>query len=119
MEGLASAGPLLLAFEDLHAADEFTCALLRHLTRNVATREGSPLPVLLLGSYRGEEVSREAPLFDLLAEGRDEDLIEEMFLRPLGSGDCRSLLRAMLGAEDLPGEFVQRMMEEDLTAPFG
>jgi transcriptional regulator with GAF, ATPase, and Fis domain/predicted Ser/Thr protein kinase/DNA-binding transcriptional ArsR family regulator/predicted negative regulator of RcsB-dependent stress response len=119
VEDLAARGPVLLAFEDLHRADEFSCALLGHLVRAPLARDGdaTPSPVFLLGSYRGEEVSRSSPLFDLLGEVREEGVVEEIFLGPLGIAECGALLRAMLGAEDVPEEFGRRMWEETRGNP--
>ena len=112
---LASTRPVVLAVEDLHAADESACAVLRHLVRALAA---VPSPrVLLLATYRGDEVSRRSPLFDLLTEGREDGTIEELSLGPLGVEDVRGMLRAMIGAEEIPQPFVARVYEETRGNP--
>ncbi|HEV7915721.1 MAG TPA: AAA family ATPase, partial [Albitalea sp.] len=53
----------LVVFEDLHWADEATLDLIRHLARRIVR-----LPVLLLLSYRDDEVGPEHPLQAVLAD---------------------------------------------------
>jgi len=118
VEDLARGAPLVLAVEDLHEADEPTCATLSHLARRVsAATTGRGLPVLLLGTYRGAEVSRSSPLFDLLAEGREAGVVEELFLGPLPMDDVRGVLRAMIGTPSVPDPFVERVFDETRGNP--
>ena len=51
---LASRRPLILVLEDLHWADERTCALLFHLQRRLHRRRD--VPVLIVGSYRPSDL---------------------------------------------------------------
>ncbi len=121
VEDLGRTGPLVLAVEDLHLADETTCTLLSHLARTLATgrAEGAPAPPLLLvGTYRGDEVSRSSPLFELLAEAREEKVIEEMFLDPFTREETASLLRAMVGADEIPPALLDRVFEATRGNPF-
>lgn len=53
VEGLAAQQPLLLILDDLHWADVSSISLLFHLGRRLG-----PSPVLIIGVYRPEEVSR-------------------------------------------------------------
>jgi transcriptional regulator with GAF, ATPase, and Fis domain len=105
--------PLLLALEDLHLADETTCSILSHLSRSGSgsNADGGP-SLLLVGTYRADEVSRSSPLFDLLAEGREQGVVEESFLKPLGPDETEQMLRAMLGTPEIPALFLQRVLEE-------
>ena len=112
---LSASAPLVLAIDDLHRADEAACLVLRHLVR-VLAHPRAPR-VLLLGAYRGDEVSRRSPLFDLLADAREEGAIEELFVGPLAVDDVRSMLRAMLGAEEVPAAFVAKALEETRGNP--
>ena len=61
----SSAQPLLVVLEDLHWADTGTLELLRHVARNL---QGTRL--LLVGTYRDDEVDRTHPLSETLAELR-------------------------------------------------
>ncbi|MFZ5815215.1 MAG: helix-turn-helix transcriptional regulator [Bacillota bacterium] len=55
--------PLLVALEDIHWADPGTLELLRHLPDQVA--DG---PVLLMATYRSDELNRHHPLWSLLPD---------------------------------------------------
>jgi transcriptional regulator with GAF, ATPase, and Fis domain len=114
VEELSSEQPLILAVEDLHAADETTCTILAHLSRVTASGpgDGRPSPLLLIGTYRADEVSRTSPLFDLLTEGRQDGKLEETFLRPFGPDETERMLRAMLGTVEIPPLFLERILEE-------
>lgn len=112
---LARESPLVVAMDDLHLADEITCAVVRHVAR-ASSREGGPR-LLVLGTVRADEVSRTSPLFDLLAESRDEGLVEEIVLRPLGSEEVASLLCGMTGAETIPAPLLERVLDETRGNP--
>ncbi len=114
---LASARPLVLLLEDLHEADETTCATLRHLLRTAGPGAAARLPVYLVGTCRGEELARTTPLFDLVADGREEGWVEEIVLGPLGQEHVHALLRSMLGLESVPPAFVERVLEETRGNP--
>jgi DNA-binding CsgD family transcriptional regulator/tetratricopeptide (TPR) repeat protein len=62
VERVSASQPLLLIFEDLHWADQSTLDLLAHLVR--ALRE---VPVLIVVTYRSDEIHRRHPLRPLLA----------------------------------------------------
>ena len=115
LTALAATRPLVIALDDLQHADEATCLVLRHLVR-VLAQPRSPR-VFLIGAYRGDEVTRQSPVFDLLAEGREDGGIEEIAVGALGVDDVRAMLRAMLGAEDVPAPFVARAVEETRGNP--
>lgn len=120
LEEIARRAPLVLAAEDLHLAGEAECALLRHAVRGLAPARGvstPPLPLLIVGTYRAEELSRHSPLFDLIAEGREEGLVEEVLLDPLSQDDAASLLRSMLGAAEVPEAFLQRVLGQTRGNP--
>ena len=63
VERLARRQPLLLVFEDLHWADASTRSLF-----SLLARVGGLGPVLLVGTYRSDELHRRHPLRPLLAE---------------------------------------------------
>ncbi|MFC6082910.1 helix-turn-helix transcriptional regulator [Sphaerisporangium aureirubrum] len=62
IERLGAARPLMLVLEDLHWADHSTLGLLAYLTR--ALRD---VPVLLVATYRSDEIDRRHPLRPLLS----------------------------------------------------
>jgi len=75
---LGSRAPTVLVLEDLHWADEATLDVLRLLARRIAT-----VPVLVIASYRDDELDRGHPLRIVLGElGRGEG-VSRLSLAPL------------------------------------
>jgi DNA-binding NarL/FixJ family response regulator len=85
----AEARPLVVVLEDLHWSDEASFDVLHLLARRA-----KDLPVLLLGSYRSEEIP--SSLRHLLAQLDRERLARELVLRPLTPGEVALMLRAIL-----------------------
>src|SRR5215218_8993471 len=63
LDGLSRSAPVLLVVEDLHWADASTRAFLRFLSASLASE-----PVLVVATYRPDELHRRHPLRPLLAE---------------------------------------------------
>jgi DNA-binding CsgD family transcriptional regulator len=87
LAALAARRPLLLFLDDLHWADPASLDLLRHLARGLAA-----LPVLLLATYRADELTRHHPLYTLLPRLVREAHADRLDLRPLGDDDVRALV---------------------------
>ncbi len=79
---------LLLLLEDLHWADPASLDLLRFLARAL-----DRAPLLLLATYRAEEVGRAHPLYALLPALVREARAARLDLRPLGDDGLRALVR--------------------------
>jgi len=86
---LAARQPLVLLLEDLHWADPASLDLLRALARGLADAT-----LLLLATYRAEEVRRQHRLYALLPTLVREARADRLDLRPLGDDDLRALVRA-------------------------
>ncbi len=103
---LASSAPVLLVLEDLHWADRPTLALLSHLARN---RDAARLVVL--GTFRTEEVAGDHPLRTTITELQRDHAVEELDLSGLDEDDVGRLCRvACAFSPDI--EFVQSMRRE-------
>jgi tetratricopeptide (TPR) repeat protein len=86
----AAAQPLLLVFDDLHAADDASLLLLQFLARDL---RGARL--LVVGTYRDVDASRPLGLGDALGQlVREGQLLN---LRRLDRGDVKALIEALLG----------------------
>jgi DNA-binding CsgD family transcriptional regulator len=81
--------PLIIMLDDLHWSDPASLDLLRFLARDLAST-----PILLLVTYRADELTRRAPLFALLPTLVREAPAIRLALRPLDAGDVRSLVTA-------------------------
>lgn len=90
--------PLVLLLEDLHWADPGSLDLLRYLARSLAD-----VPLILVVTYRADEVTRHHPLSSLLPLLVRESDALRLDLRPLEPDDVRALVAArypLPGAEE-------------------
>jgi class 3 adenylate cyclase len=107
LEGAAELQPLLLLLDDLHWADSPTLSLLRHVVAH-----GSSIAVMVVGTYRDSDLSREHPLTALLADLHREQGVERVKLTGLDSEDVLALMEASAGHElDRDG----RALAEEIT----
>ncbi|HSM57658.1 MAG TPA: ABC transporter substrate-binding protein [Candidatus Sulfomarinibacteraceae bacterium] len=98
---LAARRPLLLILEDLHWADADTLALLFHLGQQV-----TPAPLLLIGTYRPEEVQTPQPsgrplLEKIVAEFKRTYGAAVVDLDAISAAEGRAFVDGLLRAEQL------------------
>ena len=89
LAAVATRQPLVLLLDDLHWADPASLDLLRYLARQVMG-----LPLLLLVTYRADELTRRHPLYQLLPLLVREARATQLDLRALPNEAVRALLRA-------------------------
>jgi ATP/maltotriose-dependent transcriptional regulator MalT len=94
LERLGRDEPVLLAIEDLHWADASTRAFLAFLARSLSTER-----VLVVASYRSDELHRRHPLRPLLAELERGARSRRIELAPLTRDELAEQLADILGAE--------------------
>jgi DNA-binding CsgD family transcriptional regulator len=86
-DDLSHGGPALVLCEDIHWADPASLELLRHVARYTAR-----WPILLIATYRIDELTKAQPLYRLLpALVREADAFR-LDLRPLVPNDLRELV---------------------------
>ncbi|HEY7621101.1 MAG TPA: AAA family ATPase [Solirubrobacteraceae bacterium] len=85
--------PVLLAIEDLHWADRSTQAALTFLARSLTTER-----IMVVGSYRSDELPRSDPLRPLLAELELHPRTRRIALAPLSRDELAEQLTDILGA---------------------
>jgi len=100
-----SAGPVLLVLEDLHWADSETRDLLRFL---LARLDGERL--LIVGTYRSDDLHRRHPLRPVLAELVRLPRVERLRVPPFTEPELRDFLRRIHGA-DLPEQVVRAIAD--------
>ena len=98
---VAAERPALLVLEDLHWADPASLDLLRYLARGLVE-----LPLLLLATYRADELERHHPLQALVPLLVREAPVTRLALRPLGDHAVQTLVRARY---NLTGEEATRL----------
>jgi DNA-binding CsgD family transcriptional regulator len=109
---LSGRGPVLVVFEDLHWSDEASLEVALALARRAAS-----LPLLLLLTYRGDEISAELGPF--LAALDRERLAIDMPLRRLSPGDVAAMIRAIFDVpHEPPAAFVDALYAITEGNPF-
>ena len=109
---LASERPVVLVIEDVHWADRSTRDLLTILAG------GPELPgVLLVATYRTDDLERGNPMRGLLAELERADRVDHLRLTPFGPGDVAEQLRGILGSQP-PDWLVSAVLERSDGNPF-
>jgi len=98
LERLAEAGPVVLVIEDAHWADRSTRDLLAFLIGSQQVLDG----VLIVVSYRSDELHRTHPLRPLLAEFTRLGWVERMELPRLGRLQADELVARITGREPEP-----------------
>jgi DNA-binding CsgD family transcriptional regulator/tetratricopeptide (TPR) repeat protein len=109
--GIAAQAPLLLVIEDLHWADGSSRDLLSYLVRNLRTER-----ILVLATYRSDELHRRHPLRPWAAELGRLDHVERLALRPLADADLRADVAEVLGSDAEPS-LVDRIVERSEGNP--
>jgi DNA-binding CsgD family transcriptional regulator len=104
---LARERPLVIVIEDLHWADEASIELFPHLARKLRD-----VPLLLVGTYRSDELHRRHPLRPVLAELSRTRVAEDIALRRLSEDNVADFLReAMCLGRPPTVEFREAMFE--------
>jgi DNA-binding CsgD family transcriptional regulator len=93
LDTLGRERPVLLVIEDLHRADRSTRAALAFLARSLTVER-----VLVVGSYRLDELVRSDPLRALLAELELDPRTHRIALAPLTRDELAEQLADILGA---------------------
>ncbi len=99
----ARANPVVLVLDDLQWADKSSLAMLRHVTRGIASDR-----VIILGCYRDVELEENHPLVEAIAELRREPFYQRIAVRGLPFDDVHALM-STLGEQQVPLEFVREV----------
>jgi tetratricopeptide (TPR) repeat protein len=94
LEGAGEQEPLLLILDDLQWADGPTLSLLRHVVTS-----GASMRVMVVGTYRDSDLSRDHPLTSLLADLHREQGGERLKLTGLQAEDVVALMESAAGHE--------------------
>ncbi len=98
LEALATDNPLLLVIEDIHWADASTRAFLSYLAASLCAEK-----VLVVCTYRPDELHRRHPLRPLLAELERDHRARRVDLPPLTRDELGLQLEGIIGAPGEPG----------------
>ena len=92
IERIAADSVTVIALEDLHWSDRSTRDLLRFLVRNLTQGR-----VMLIGTYRTDELNERHPFLSLLAELGRGGRVDRFELAPFTRGEVRDQLAGILG----------------------
>ncbi|MWA06811.1 AAA family ATPase [Actinomadura sp. LD22] len=98
LERLAEREPVVLVIEDAHWADRSTRDLLSFLVRNL-----SVAPVLVVVTYRSDELHRAHPLRPLLGGLERVERVSRLEIARLSRSDVAALVTEVLGHAPPPG----------------
>lgn len=112
IERAARNRPLLLVFEDLHWADESTLLLLRHLGPRIPE-----VPLLIVGTYRIDEVEPDRALAAALGPLRRDVGAVEIRLRTVARDEVAAILAARAG-QPPPQDLVDLVLDETQGNPY-
>jgi DNA-binding CsgD family transcriptional regulator/tetratricopeptide (TPR) repeat protein len=112
IERLAAERPLVLAVEDLHWADRSTLDLLAFLVANLAET-----PVVLVATYRSDDLDRRHPLRPVLAELDRHATVERLDLGRLDRAELEGLLAGILGSTP-PAQLLSSVLARSDGNPF-
>ncbi|PZS01761.1 MAG: hypothetical protein DLM69_04695, partial [Candidatus Chloroheliales bacterium] len=110
---LAEPRPLLLILEDLHWAGAATIDLLEFLARQAQNR-----PILIVATYREEEVRRSHPLRLLYRRLAQEGSLLHLTLNRLSADETAALVRRVPKLADASDAQVQELHDESEGNPF-
>lgn len=95
---------VLFVVEDLHWADASTRYLLSFLLSRLRSQR-----ILVVGTYRADDLHRSHPLRPLLSELVRLPAVERLDLTPFNAADARRFVEAL--SDDLPDDVVQQVAE--------
>ena len=109
---IARREPLVLFIDDLQWADADSTALLDDLLR-----PPDPPPLLLIASFRSEEIEKKPFLQELLAQAEAKTR-RQVKVTALTESDVRELLATLVAAKDLNEPVLQAIVKEAEGSPF-
>ncbi|MEV0537001.1 AAA family ATPase [Kitasatospora sp. NPDC050463] len=112
-ERLGTDRTLVLAVEDLHWSDRSTRELLTYLVRTLHRAR-----VLLVATYRTDDLHRRHPLRPFLAELERLRTVQRMELARFGPGEVAEQLAGILGTADPDHQLVDRIHRRSEGNPF-
>jgi len=110
--GLARAHPVVVFGDDLQWADTSTLQLLTYLIRHTSADQ-----VLVLSTYRDDELDEAHPLWNPVQQLLRDRLLEQHNLAPLSAQELTAMIQGMLKANGLDA-LTQRVYDESKGVPF-
>ena len=114
IERIASKRSVVIVLEDLHWADPATLELLAHIAPRIAS-----MRVMIVGTYRDDEIHPAHPLFGPLARLARESNVRSMHVGTLDAAEVRAFITAALdGKYTVPAAQTHAIAERADGNPF-
>jgi DNA-binding CsgD family transcriptional regulator/tetratricopeptide (TPR) repeat protein len=113
VEQAAARMPLIVMIEDLHWADDSSRHLIDFMVRALADA-----PLLLILTFRSDEMTRRHPLRPFLAELGRLPTVHRLEVAPLDEAATTELVTAMTGHRDDGAALVRRMVKSSGGIPY-
>jgi class 3 adenylate cyclase len=113
LELWARTDTLLVVLDDIHWADSSTRELLEYVARRLATTR-----VMLLATYRSDELDRLHPLTRAVQTWRRGGLAETVSVEAMASAQAAEMIAAGLGADEVSDELADFIHERSEGNPF-
>jgi ABC-type transport system substrate-binding protein len=104
--------PLMVVFENLHAA-EMSLDAISYLVQRLGNT-----PTLICGTYRQSEIDRRHPLVKMLDAFRGDPHFSSMTLGPLSASEHLALVESVVGSQKLSGDLARRLFDATEANPF-
>lgn len=108
---IAQDRPTVLFFDDLHGADNATIELIPTLAERI-----QDAPLLVLGTYRNDEITRDHPIRRLRDSLRRARSLHELTVGTLDRAETGAMLEAVLGAK-VSNDLVETVFEKSQGVP--
>jgi ABC-type transport system substrate-binding protein len=109
---IAGGKPILLIFEDLHAANVSIEAL------DYIVRRLGPTSTLIVGTYRTTEVDKRHPIMNLLSGFKGDRRFAQLQIPPLSPSGHRQFLEMLMGGTKLGDDLVQKFYDATEGNPY-
>ncbi len=109
---IAGGRPIVLSFEDLHAANVSIEAL------DYIVRRLGPTPTLIVGTYRTTEVDKRHPIMNLLSGFKGDKRFAQLQLTPLSPSGHRQFLELLMGGSKLGDDLIQKFFDATEGNPY-
>ncbi len=107
LEALAAQRSLMLIIDDLHWVDQASLDFFRFLARRVASYN-----ILLVATYRSDELHRRHPLYTLLPMLVREAGAQRLDIKPLDAGGHEALIRSRYRLSEVDQARLETYLEE-------
>jgi serine/threonine protein kinase/tetratricopeptide (TPR) repeat protein len=118
LENMARQNPLILILEDLQWADDLSYEFIFYLCRNLARTDRAKPPILLLITWRPEEMPNTGMPARFSKNIRKISLHTGIVLKHLDDNNAENMIKAMLGPGEVDHVVIREVIQDSGGNPF-